>query len=71
MNNGMRPPFGGNLLPPGAIRAEVKLGQDGSPDHISVVRDGSHTSYDRFSDGSITGLHGRTHRLIPGGPHTI
>lgn len=68
---GSRPPFGGNLLPPGALGGNIDLGLGGAPDHVSIFRDGSHVSYDLFRDGRVTGVHGEIHRIKRGGPHTV
>lgn len=63
------PPFGGNLLPPGATGGKIEFLPDGWQ-HVTIYWEGAHWSYDRRGD-EIRGSHGTIHDVTGSGEHIV
>jgi hypothetical protein len=61
-------PFGGNLLPRGAIGGTIGFGPEGQ--HVTINADGAHVSYDVLG-GIVGGVHGTIHDVTGRGADII
>ncbi len=65
---GPRAPFGGNLLPRGAIGGSIEFRPGGQ--HVSITTDGAHVSYDVLGN-AVSGIHGTLHDVTGQGVNRI